>query len=103
MELNNTLKWQNKFETVILDCHIYGVPHPVKSWYFNLTLLKPGQNLEYQFDNRTGSIKISEIDESMAGLYICKGVSEFGSTTFAHRIELAGIKKTFSITEKKCI
>ena len=91
LELNNTQRLHSKNETINLNCPIQGIPIPVRSWYFNLTQTKLEQSSKYDIDNRTGSLKIKEIDKSSEGLYVCKSYNDYGTTSFAQSIELAGI------------
>ena len=89
LELNNTQRLHSIYETVSLGCPIQGIPKPVKYWYFNLTQIKLESSV-YEIDNRTGSLKIKEIDKSSEGLYVCKSYNEYGAASFAQSIELAG-------------
>jgi len=92
LELNNTQRLHSKHETITLDCPIQGVPVPVRLWYFNSTQIKPETEASmYTFDNRTGMLKINEMDKNSEGLYVCKSHNEYGATSFAQSLELAGI------------
>ena len=86
-ELNNTHRLHNKYETVILDCPVQGLPQPNnKTWYHNFTQINAH---EYHVDNQTGALKINDLDENLTGMYVCKSSNEFGATSFAQFIEIA--------------
>lgn len=89
LELNQTNKWYEKYDTVYLECPIDGTPTPTKTWLFNSNLITNfTQHSQYLIDS-DGSLRIVDFDANQRGLYSCNASNEFGFETFSYKLELA--------------
>ncbi len=89
IELNNTIKWVNKYESAKLDCPIEGSPSPNKTWFFNSSNLKEDDLFKYQIEPYNSTLKLFELDDNSQGIYVCNASNEFGSVNLRYKIQIA--------------
>jgi hypothetical protein len=89
IELNNTIKWFNKYESARIDCPIEGSPTPNKTWLFNSSYLKEDDFFKFQIEPYNSTLKLFELDEISQGIYVCNASNEFGSVNLRYKVQIA--------------
>ncbi|KAI4887616.1 hypothetical protein NFI96_024177 [Prochilodus magdalenae] len=75
--------------TIRLPCPVVGDPQPLWHWTKNGRTVNPGWS-RFRVLRESHSLKIKEVEEGDAGVYVCRAINGFGSVTLNFTLVVVG-------------